>query len=536
VFDRCLNTFGSRSFVGIDLFILKRCSDFREHQNFTSHLLGRSFFIKTDHKNLVHLLSSTVPKVIRWQLRLLEFSFIVIHLPGVDNVVADTLSRSFFHRAGDGTSSLSEDEKFSRFQSFHNDITGHHGVQKTMDIMTAAGMTWPGCKKEISEYIGSCLICQKFKYSNITISHESRYHIHGSHPMESLSVDTIGPLPEDKLGNKYILGIIDNFTKFITLFPTQSTTAMEYVMSIVKHIGLFGIPKTIRTDGGTQFTAKVCEELSKLLQLKHLVVIPYHPEANGVIERRNAEVMKHLRVLVLGRDVSDSWSQVLPLVQRILNFTKDTSIDISPSRLLFGDMLSTNPSIIVSSADNRMVVSEYLKVLQAQQLSLIQTSREYVEKRHRKHDEKIDVSVRPNYDEGDYVLLSYPSRPPSKLSGLYRGPLVIHRRIRDDIYEVMDLITEKIYQVHISRIKALNLSPNIDRLELLRLAGIDHKEYVVESIINHRGNARDKRNLEFLVRWKGYEPNDDSWEPYDTVKDLMALDDYSKTHPELNLG
>jgi hypothetical protein len=49
-----------------------------------SYLLGRLFFIKTDHKNLVHLQSSVVPKVIRWRLRLLEFNFVVIHISGVD--------------------------------------------------------------------------------------------------------------------------------------------------------------------------------------------------------------------------------------------------------------------------------------------------------------------------------------------------------------------------------------------------------------------------------------------------------------------
>ncbi len=59
---------------------------------------------------------------------------------------------------------------------------------------------------------------------------------------------------------------------------------------------------------------------------------------------------------------------------------------------------------------------------------------------------------------------------------------------------------------------------------------------VVEAIVNHRGNPRKRRDMEFLVRWKGYEPGDDTWEPYATVNDLAALDEYSAAHPELNLG
>jgi hypothetical protein len=53
---------------------------------------------RTDHKNLVYLQTSVVPKVIRWRLRLMEFSFVVLHVPGDDNTVADLLSRAFSHQ------------------------------------------------------------------------------------------------------------------------------------------------------------------------------------------------------------------------------------------------------------------------------------------------------------------------------------------------------------------------------------------------------------------------------------------------------
>jgi len=308
--------------------------------------------------------------------------------------------------------------------------------------------------------------------------------------MQSLSIDTLGPLPEDNLGNKYILGIVDNFSKFIHLFPTRSTTAVEYISALVKHIGLFGLPQSIRTDGGSQFTATVCEELSKLLKIDHLVITPYHPQANGMIERRNAEVMKHLRILVFTRDMGNSWSDALPLVQRILNFTKDSSINVTPAQILFGEMLPMDISIILPSSDGTIVVSDYLKALQSKQLSLIQATQAYIKDKMEKRDAKVSIIDKRNFDVGDYVLLSYPSRPPSKLAGLYRGPLIVHRKLREDIYEVMDLITDRIYQVHISRIHALNLPSTVDRDELLRIAGIDHNEYVIEAIVNHRGNPR----------------------------------------------
>jgi hypothetical protein len=504
--------------------------------SFQSHLLGRSFFLRTDHKNLVHLQSSVVPKVIRWRLRLLEFSFIVLHIPGPENVVADMLSRAFFHRVGDSEDLIDEDEKRARFQSIHNDIVGHHGIKKSLDILKAANLSWTGMKSDLTTWISECLVCQKFKYSQDNPTYESTYHIHGNQPMKSLSIDTIGPLPEDQFGNRYIIGIVDNFSKFINLFATKSTTAIEYVSSLLRHIGIFGIPTSIRTDGGTQFTALICNELAKLLKLQHLVIVPYHPQANGIIERRNAEVMKHLRILVYNRDIGYSWSNILPLVQRILNFTKDGSINVPPAHIIFGEMIASDLSIITTAVDGTIVVSDYLRDLQAKQLTLIQATQSYLNESASKRDAKVDISDKVLFDVGDYVLLSYPSRPPSKLSGLNRGPLVVHRKLRNDIYEVMDLITSKVYQVHISRMRGLRLPPDVDNSELLRIAGLDHQEFVVESIIDHRGNLRKKSSLEFLVRWKGFEPSDDSWEPYANIKDVSALDDYSRDHPELNLG
>jgi len=254
-----------------------------------------------------------VPKVIRWRLRLLEYKFIVLHVPGVENVVADTLSRSFSHR-GVELESITADEKHLRLLYVHNEIVGHHGIAKTIDILKAAKLGWKGMYEDVKTFIHNCMVCQKFKTSKHLCKGTLDYHIHGSYPMQSLSVDTLGPLSEDVFGHKYILVIVDNFSKFATLYPTRSTEAKEFVQALIHHIGLFGVPKQIRTDGGTQFTAKICKDLSSILQYEHLVIVPYHPEANGIVERRNAEILKHLRTLVQNKYIMDEWSLVLPLV------------------------------------------------------------------------------------------------------------------------------------------------------------------------------------------------------------------------------
>ena len=72
--------------------------------------------------------------------------------------------------------------------------------------------------------------------------------------------------------------------------------------------------------------------------------------------------------------------------------------------------------------------------------------------------------------------------------------------------------------------------------ELEVLSAVDLDEYYVEKIVSHEEKGKNRKNRSFKVRWVGYEPEEDSWLNWTAVKDLAALDTYSKEHPELNLG
>ena len=50
--------------------------------------------------------------------------------------------------------------------------------------------------------------------------------------------------------------------------------------------------------------------------------------------------------------------------------------------------------------------------------------------------------------------------------------------------------------------------------------------YEVERILAHRGPPQAR---EFLIRWKGYPPDDDSWEPLENLDDGPMLREYLST-------
>jgi len=64
-------------------------------KSLSPYLLGKLFTVRTDHKNLVYISNSTVPKLVRWRVLLSEFRFQIEHIPGAQNVVADGHTRVF---------------------------------------------------------------------------------------------------------------------------------------------------------------------------------------------------------------------------------------------------------------------------------------------------------------------------------------------------------------------------------------------------------------------------------------------------------
>ena len=146
---------------------------------------------------------------------------------------------------------------------------------------------------------------------------------------------------------------MDNFSKLIGLYLAKNTTSKEYVHALLQWVSIFGVPKEIRSDGGSQLTSKMAAEIRFLLHYDHLVVVAYNPEANEIVEIRVKEVVKHLRGLVYEKRIRDSWSHYLPLVQRIINHTVDGSIGTQPARFIFGDLETSDIAMNVPSHINQ---------------------------------------------------------------------------------------------------------------------------------------------------------------------------------------
>lgn len=309
-----------------------------------------------------------------------EFDYSAEYIKGPENIVADALSRVVDNdatiipmiveetlssssiditqqQASSSSAELNASEllyaysipqdKYDIIQRAHNALAGHSGVEETLRKLDLLEQRWYKRRQHVQHFVRQCPICQKNSYNHVT-SHGAGYTLSTNRPMERINIDTIGPLPPDAFGNKYILAMIDNFSRFLMLYAIPDTTGEEAAKHILSYIATFGCPQQITSDQGTQFVNMLIAELLILIGTEHVTSIAYSHEENAIIERSHKETMRHLRALVFDRLLQDRWSLCLPLVQRIHNSkVHEATAGLSPARILFGDTVNLDINIFV---------------------------------------------------------------------------------------------------------------------------------------------------------------------------------------------
>jgi hypothetical protein len=82
-------------------------------QSFHYYLRGKHFIVETDHRNLQWIETSQTPIVVRWRALLQSYDFMIRHIPGTENKVADWMSRMYTTEQDVETHQASNDIKNS---------------------------------------------------------------------------------------------------------------------------------------------------------------------------------------------------------------------------------------------------------------------------------------------------------------------------------------------------------------------------------------------------------------------------------------
>ena len=313
-----------------------------------------------------------------------------------------------------------------------------------------------------------------------------------------LAWDTVGILP-DVAGNKYILVVVNLFTKFVTLFAVPDKSAETTASCMFRLAANEGTTDICHSDMGSDFDSAVVRELNRLLGITQTFALVGHPEADGV-EPYVKEVIRHLTAIVMDERVKDSWSDpnVLSFVQMTLNSRQQPS-GLNAFQVKFGlnDAAYCGLPDVIHSADMGNYVKQYTAHLEAVRA----VSKEYLDKERAKRADPLEAVETQNvYKPGDYVLfLVKKMDKPDKLTPRNEGPYVVlsHQKGSNEV-EVKSLVTQGIFRFSSKDLKLFIGS----EAEAFQAACADDNQFVVKEVFGYTGDPVDKRSqCQFAVRF-----------------------------------
>ena len=89
-------------------------------------------------------------------------------------------------------------------------------------------------------------------------------------PWEDLALDLLGPLPSEES----ILVVVDYFSRYFEVDIMRSTTSAKVINCLERIFLTHGLPLTVTSDNGTQFTSETFEQYLKECGIEHRRVTP----------------------------------------------------------------------------------------------------------------------------------------------------------------------------------------------------------------------------------------------------------------------
>ena len=422
--------------------------------------------------------------------------------------------------------------------------SGHTGVAATTDRL-ARRVYWAGMASAVHDYVVSCDSCQRNKVEQRRTAGLLRPPPIPDEPGYAINMDFVFGLPRTARDHTGYLSMTCRLSNWLQVALCSDQVSAEQAAQLVFDgwVVHYGLPAVILSDRDPRFTGHFWRELWRLLDTKLHMSTAGHPQTDGKAENRQRTANTMVRHYVDFEQ--DDWDLKLVRATHAINHTKSVSTGLTPFEVMFRRAprlpldVALDPlrgrrgaaeASAVPAATDFLQRHRYLWDTAKANLLKAQADQKRFADQHRR-DEHFAVGDDVLLSTKDLALAADPAhRRAAKLTARFVGPFKVTRVINDNAYELELPPQLRIHPVqNISKLRRYRHSPAafdgrpvpLDRPPPECVDPAGDAEFHVERILAQR---RVGRQVQYLIKWKGYPNEDSSWQPKANLHcpDLLA--------------
>lgn len=245
-----------------------------------------------------------------------------------------------------------------------HDKTGHYGAVATYDLIRQK-LWWPTMFAEIKKFCDTCRLCEATKKPI------GRAPMHVNPPTkfnQRVAMDPCGPLPKTRSGNKYLIVLVECFSKWPVAFATKSLTSKEIYRGFLdNYVYIFGAPEELVSDRGANMISELARNLCDEYGIRKITTTAEHPQADPA-ERTIRTVKQILKKLT--KNYQD-WDEETPKALAAMRWHTNKTTSFTPYQVMFGGRKPVLPAYLefeglsLENPSNRALkekeITEYVK-------------------------------------------------------------------------------------------------------------------------------------------------------------------------------